>query len=39
MADSQVSTAKEFLEVVLYAAIAGVLLAAFDAYILPRLAL
>ena len=34
---SEVNTAKEFLEVVLYAAIAGILLAAFDAYVLPRL--
>jgi len=33
----EVNTAKQFLEVALYAAIAGVLLAAFDAYILPRL--
>ena len=33
----EVSGVKEFLEVALYAAIAGVLLAAFDAYILPRL--
>jgi hypothetical protein len=33
----EVTTAKAFLEVAFYAAIAGLLLAAFDAYILPRL--
>lgn len=33
----EVNTAKEFLTVAFYAAVAGLLLAAFDAYILPRL--
>jgi hypothetical protein len=31
-----VNTMKEFFELMLFAALAGVLLAAFDAYILPR---
>jgi hypothetical protein len=33
----EINNAKAFLEVALYAAIAGILLAAFDAYVLPRL--
>jgi hypothetical protein len=33
----EINNAKEFLMVALYAAVAGVLLAAFDAYVLPRL--
>jgi len=33
----QINSAQEFLEVALYAALAGLMIAAFNAYVLPRL--